>query len=72
MGTFLSGAFLIGVGLLYLQKPGIFRRGIWMTTSVAIRILSEENYRKYMRGLGVTLIAIGLTLVLWTLSRYLG
>ena len=72
MRTPLIGAMMIGVGLLYLRKPGVCRRGIWMKTSLAIRLLSEENYRRYMRGLGVTSMAIGIALVLWVLFRHLG
>jgi hypothetical protein len=72
MRTTLIGAMMIGVGLLYLLKPGVYRRGIWMKTSLAIRLLSEENYRRYMRGLGVTSMAIGIALVLWVLFRHLG
>ena len=37
------GLVLIGFGVLYLRKPTVYRRGIWMKTSVAIRTLSEEN-----------------------------
>ena len=53
------GIALIAVGLLYLWKPTIFRRGIWLKTSVAIRMFSEENYQRYMRILGVLLIIVG-------------
>ena len=42
MRTTLIGAMMIGVGLLYLRKPGVYRRGIWMETGLAIRLLSEE------------------------------
>jgi hypothetical protein len=59
----LVGGALIAIGCLYLKKPGVFRRGIWMKTSIAIRLLSEENYTKYMRGLGLLLIVIGLVLL---------
>ncbi|MCP3476979.1 hypothetical protein NLM33_43255 [Bradyrhizobium sp. CCGUVB1N3] len=72
MQNFLYGAILIAIGAIYLQKPDIFRRGVWMKTSIAIRFLSEENYQKYMRGLGIVLIAIGAVLVLWELASYLG
>jgi len=64
---FLIGAMLVGLGLLYLWKPTVFRRGIWLKTSVAVRLLSEENYVRYMRGLGAVFVVIGLSLVLWAL-----
>ena len=72
MRAFLIGAVMIAFGLLYLRNPVVYRRGIWMKTSLAIRFLSEENYRRYMRGLGVTSMAIGIALVLWVLFRHLG
>jgi Ca2+/Na+ antiporter len=65
--TILVGVGLIGFGFLYVKNPGIYRRGIWMKTSVASRVLSEDNYRKYMRGLGIVLIAIGVALLAWGL-----
>jgi len=63
----LSGLVLMGIGLIYVWKPTLFRRGVWLKTSVAIRLFSEDGYRKYMRGLGVTFVVIGLALVLWAL-----
>jgi hypothetical protein len=62
------GGVLILLGLLYLCKPTIFRRGIWLTTSVAVRTLSETNYTRYMRALGIVLIIAGVTLVLMALT----
>ena len=62
-----AGLVAIGIGLIYLWKPTLYRRGLWLKTSVAIRLLSEDGYRKYMRGLGVTFVVIGLALVLWAL-----
>jgi len=41
---FLAGVVLIGFGLIYIWRPTIFRRGPWLKTSVAIRLLSEQNY----------------------------
>jgi hypothetical protein len=62
---FLIGVMLMGIGFIYMWKPNLFRRGIWLKTSVAIRLLSEENYIKYMKGVGAVCIVIGLALVLW-------
>ena len=42
----------------------IFRRGLWMKTSIAIRTLSETNYTRYMRGLGYVLVIAGIVLIL--------
>ena len=54
---------LIVFGLAYVARPDIYRRGIWLKTSVAIRLLSEPNYRRYMRGLGVVMILGGIGLI---------
>jgi len=60
-----AGLIMIVFGVLYLSKPTMYRRGIWMKTSIAIRTLSEDGYKKYMRGLGVVFIVGGCGLVLW-------
>jgi hypothetical protein len=72
MQTFLAGVLIIGIGAVYFAKPTIFRRGISLRTSIAIRFLSEENYRRYMKGLGILLMVFGAALVLLALVRYLG
>jgi hypothetical protein len=59
----LLGLVLVAVGAVYLLKPTIFRRGIWLKTSIAIRTLSDDNYIRYMRILGVILIVFGLGLI---------
>ena len=58
------GIALILIGAFYVWKPTIFRRGLWMKTSIAIRTLSETNYTRYMRGLGLVLIVAGVVLIL--------
>jgi hypothetical protein len=55
------------VGVLYVVKPDLFRRGIWLKTSIAVRLLSETNYKRYMRGLGVVLILLGVSALGWGL-----
>ena len=72
MQTFLAGVMLVGIGAVYLNRPDIFRRGIWMKTSLAIRLLSEDNCRKYRKGLGIALIVIGAALIVLGLFRLLG
>ena len=52
--------FLIVVGVIYILKPDIFRRGIWKQTSIAQLTLSPEGYLRYMRWVGVIIIALGL------------
>lgn len=63
------GIALIAMGVLYLRKPIMYRRGIWMKTSIAIRLLSEENYRRYIQGIGILEIAIGVGFIIWALLR---
>jgi hypothetical protein len=62
--SMVGGLLLIVLGLVYIAKPTIFRRGIWLKTSIAVRTLSEENYIRYMRGLGAVIVLVGLGLIL--------
>jgi hypothetical protein len=64
-----AGLVLTAVGVLYLIKPDIFRRGIWRRTDIAQRNLSPEGYLKYMRGVGVVHVIAGLVLLLWSSLR---
>ena len=57
------GIVLILIGVVYLAKPTIFRRGIWLKTSIAVRMLSEENYIRYMRILGALIIVGGVVVI---------
>jgi hypothetical protein len=65
MNSVVYGIVLILLGSVYIWKPTIFRRGLWMKTSIAIRVLSEDNYTRYMRGLGVILVVAGIALILF-------
>ena len=53
------GFLLAIVGVSYLRRPNMFRRGIWLRTSIAIRTMSPETYVKYIRGLDVLFIVLG-------------
>jgi hypothetical protein len=64
-----AGVILIVFGVVYLKRPDIFRRGIWMKTSIAIRTLSEVEHLRYMRRLGLVFILLGATLIVWDLAR---
>lgn len=59
----LFGLVFIAFGFLYLRQPTLYRRGIWMKTSIAIRLLSERNYIRYIRGLGVLFMILGACLI---------
>jgi hypothetical protein len=65
MNLVIYGIVFILFGSIYIWKPTIFRRGIWMKTSIAIRVLSEENYSRYMRGLGLIFVIIGVVLIVF-------
>ena len=54
------GWLVVLIGVVYLIKPDIFRRGIWTKTSIAQRTLSPRGYFRYMRVVGVVCILIGL------------
>jgi hypothetical protein len=64
MRPVIYGIVFIVIGAIYIRKPTIFRRGLWMKTSIAIRTLSETNYTRYMRGLGYVLVIAGIVLIL--------
>jgi len=38
-----AGWLLIAVGVLFIVKPNIFRRGIWKETDIAQRLLSNTR-----------------------------
>jgi hypothetical protein len=63
IATPIGGLVLIAFGFLYLRQPALYRRGIWMKTSLAIRLLSERNYILFMRGLGIAFIVLGIVLL---------
>jgi hypothetical protein len=63
MNLIIFGIVLVLFGALYLWKPTLFRRGMWMKTSIAIRLLSDENYTRYMQGLGAVFIVTGIALM---------
>jgi hypothetical protein len=59
------GLLLVAFGVLYLRRPTLYRRGLWLKTSVAIRVLSEANYKRYIRALGAILVLAGSCLVIY-------
>ena len=63
----LAGLFFVSVGLSFKKWPTMFRRGIWLKTSIAIRVLSEDGYIKYMRRVGTAYICLGAVFVLFGL-----
>jgi hypothetical protein len=58
------GIAFIGLGILYIVKPDLFRRWFWTRTSIAQRILSPEGYLTYMRILGGAIALFGLFLLI--------
>ena len=65
----IAGFVLAAIGVVYLVKPTLFRRGIWLKTSIAVRTLSEQNYVRYMRAMGVLLVIVGLLLIVQAALR---
>ena len=43
-----AGVFAIAVGVLYVRKPGLLRRGIRTKTDIAQRTLFPKGYLKYL------------------------
>ena len=60
----LNGIILLVFGLIYLVRPGIFRIGFWKKTDIMQRMLSPENYIKYMRVLGLVFVLLGTILLI--------
>jgi uncharacterized protein YjeT (DUF2065 family) len=65
MALVAAGLVLVVFGIAYLRWPTMFRRGIWLKTSVAIRFLSRDSYATYMRVVGVLLILAGIVVALF-------
>ena len=59
------GVVLILFGFAYLRWPAMYRRGIFLRTSAAVRSLSEDQYATFMRILAMLLIVSGVALLLY-------
>lgn len=68
MSLTFCGLVLVVFGVLYIARPAVYRKGLWMRTSVAIRLLSEAAYKRYIKALGVTFIVVGLACIGWDLG----
>jgi hypothetical protein len=62
------GWVLIALGVVYIARPNMFRRGHWMRTGIAERNLRPEAYIKYMRGVGMFHVLVGIILLVWGYS----
>jgi hypothetical protein len=56
------GLALMIVGAVCFVRPNILRGGIFMKTSLTIRLMKPETYENYMRSLGMTMIVVGFLL----------
>ena len=65
MSLTLLGLVLVAFGILYVARPTVYRKGIWMRTSIAIRLLSEDAYKRYIKGLGFVFIVAGFGCIGW-------
>jgi len=70
-GGVLFGIFLVITGLVFLRWPTIFRRGLWLKTSVAIRTMSDDGYASYMKRLGILYVIGGIGVIGWILLHRL-
>jgi uncharacterized protein YjeT (DUF2065 family) len=64
MALVAGGLVLVVFGIAYLRWPSMFRRGVWLKTSIAIRSLSEDGYVTFMRVLGALSIVAGIVVAL--------
>jgi len=60
--TMISGLALALCGVVYQRYPNIFRRGIWLKTSIAIRTMTPEAYALYIKKIGRLYVTIGVVL----------
>lgn len=60
----MTGFIFIIFGIIYIAKPNIFRRGVWLKTSMTIQTMKPKTYETYMRLLGVALILAGIFFLL--------
>jgi len=63
-GLLIGGWLMIAIGVLFLAKPNILRRGVWRD-SITQRLLSPSGYVKYMRAVGAVYIVTGVLFLLW-------
>ncbi len=59
------GLVLIAFGVAYLVKPNFWNWGLFKYTDVWRNKLSPKNYIRFMRGLGIGFVALGVYLVFW-------
>jgi hypothetical protein len=59
----MRGFILIAFGILYLMKPDLFRKNIFMKDSNNEHNRTPEEHRKYMRKIATILIIIGSVLL---------
>ncbi len=61
----IPGLILIAAGLVYLFRPGIFRRSLWTASSLPASAASARGNTAYVRALGLIFLILGLTLVIF-------
>lgn len=57
------GLIPLAFGILYLKNPNVFRRGIWIENSIAVRTKTPEEYEGYMRGQGRVWLTAGIIII---------
>jgi hypothetical protein len=58
-----AGVAMVVCGLIYGRYPNLFRRGLWMKTSIAIRTMTPDAYVRYIKRLGQIYIVTGVLLL---------
>lgn len=67
----LQGLILVTFGVIYLLYPFILGKGYWFKTSFAPSNLTPNESIKYMRGIAIVLISIGLIVLFLDNSGYI-
>ncbi len=53
------GVAFVVCGLVDGRYPNLFRRGLWLKTSIAIRTMTPEAYAHYIKRIGLFYIVVG-------------
>jgi hypothetical protein len=66
-----QGLILVFYGIIYLKFPFILGKGYWFKTSFAPIYLHTKELIKYIRGIAIVLISIGLVVLYFDNNEYI-
>lgn len=66
-----QGLILVFYGILYLKFPFVLGKGYWFKTSFAPIYLQTNEFIKYIKGIAIVLISIGLVILYFDNNGYI-